>query len=414
MATSSCGFDSFLTIFDEKIVLFRVMSTLFLLTLMCSAQQFEQLPDAPAPQLLAQVDQPPVSDPPTSPADSASVTIPAGTRLQLVLTHPVNSNSTSHGDQVFAQTTAPIIVGDQVVIPGGTYVQGKVEKLTRRGSRAEMLMQSVSLVFPNGYIAHAGGPVNIESEEWTAWNNPEGRTKVAIVLAPIVGLGLGMGIGAAMDKPHTVTLGGGSMPVPPGFPPVPPLPLLTMTENTHKGLAIGGIVGGIAGGITALTLAARSHQFYIEASSPLTMSLPQAVTLTRVQVDDANRAAATAPPPAVPQRPVPPINQGNSAPNPPTGPASCSAGQEWCHGQCADTIAFINDSSNCGRCGNQCSISESCTGGSCSCAPGYSSCMGQCVNDASFISDSQNCGRCGNSCSIGESCPGGTCMKIGP
>lgn len=79
-----------------------------------------------------------------------------------------------------------------------------------------------------------------------------------------------------------------------------------------------------------------------------------------------------------------------------------------------DTIAFVNDSANCGRCGNQCSFSETCTGGFCSCRPGYTSCMGQCKSSADFISDNQNCGSCGNSCIGGESCFGGSCRKLAP
>jgi len=38
-----------------------------------------------------------------------------------------------------------------VIIPAGTFVQGKVERLTRNGSRAEMALQSVSVMFPDGY-----------------------------------------------------------------------------------------------------------------------------------------------------------------------------------------------------------------------------------------------------------------------
>lgn len=110
---------------------------------------------------------------------------------------------------------------------------------------------------------------------------------------------------------------------------------------------------------------------------------------------------------------LPPPTQ---TPPPPSGPqsspTSCSVGQEWCMGDCVDTIQYMNDSANCGRCGNRCSISETCTGGFCSCAPGYESCMGRCVNSSSFISDSSNCGRCGNICSIGESCLGGSCRKL--
>ena len=277
-----------------------------MLSAFCAAQQPNQLPDAPVPQLLAQAAKPQAPAVDTSPGNNAKITIPAGTRLQLVLTHPLDSHSTPRGEQVFAQTSAPVIVGDQVVIPGGTYVRGTVGKLTRNGTRAEMLMQSVALVFPDGYVAQAGGPANIESEQWTAWNNPQGRTKIGIFLAPIVGLGLGLGIGGATDKPHTVTVGGAFTPVPPGFPPVPPLPPLTMTENTHKGLAIGGIVGAAAGGGAALALMARNRQFYIEEGSPLSMSLPQAITLTRVEVDRANQKAAAQPVPIPVARTHPP------------------------------------------------------------------------------------------------------------
>ncbi len=280
-----------------------VGSAALLLSSFAAGQQSNLLPDAPVPQLVAQSDQP--QEPPSQmpPSDAATLTIPAGTRLQLVLTHPVNSNSSSRGDQIFAQTTAPVILGDQVVIPGGSYVQGRVEKLSRNGTRAEMLMQSVSLVLPDGYVAKAGGPANIESEEWTAANDPPARSKAAIVLAPLLGIGLGMGIGAATDKPHTTTLSAPSIPATPGFPllpPTPSLPPLTMTENSHKGLAIGGVVGSLAGVGVSFALIARSHQFYIEEGSPMSMTLPQAITLPRAQVNDAD---AKAPPLPVPVRP---------------------------------------------------------------------------------------------------------------
>jgi len=161
-----------------------LIPALFLLAGLAAAQQttqptaLDQLPDGPVPRLLAQAAAPEVPA-----GNRAKVAIPAGTRLELVLTHPVDSHSKTPGDEIFAQTSAPVIVADEVAIPAGTFVRGKVEKLTRHGTRAEMLMQSVSLVLPNGYIAHAGGPANIESEQWTAWNNPSGAAKAAIILA---------------------------------------------------------------------------------------------------------------------------------------------------------------------------------------------------------------------------------------
>lgn len=385
----------------------------------CVGQQtaaLDALPSAPSPQTAST---PPASGntPSSAPghapapaADNAHLTLPVGKTIPLVLTRPLNSNDVHSGDAVFAQVSTPVLVGNQVAIPAGTFVRGEVENLARNGTRGELLMRSASLVMGSAVVP-LGGPVKIESEKWTAYNNPKGGTKVGMILAPLLGTGLGAAIGAATDKPHTVILGGGSMPVFPG-PPLP-APQLTVTESSHKGLVIGSAVGGIVGMITSFALMAHSKQFYLEEGTPLDMTLASAVSLTGAQVADAQR---NTPPVQVIRRTGPWSGPGSNPPiaSPGTaagGPASCSAGQEWCQGQCADNSAFLNDDNNCGRCGNSCGIGESCFGGSCSCAAGYTSCMGSCVSDSSFISDNNNCGSCGHSCSFGESCTGGTCMK---
>lgn len=351
------------------------------------------------------------------PSGAGRIVIPVGTRIPLVLTHPLNSNSVKTGDAVFAQIATPVVVEDQVAIPAGTFVRGKVESLTRRGTRAEVIVRSASLVMGSSLV-DMGGPVNIESEEYTAYNNPQGRKKAVIVLAPLLGTGLGMAIGAATDRSHTTTLGSGfSFPSVGigGLPgPVQTVPPLTVTENSHTGLFVGSAVGGAVGLVTSLTLIGRNKQFYLEEGTPLEITLSNPVALTRAQVAEAEHNTA---PVQVIRRTRPWPGPGNGPPigfpgsTPATGPSSCSAGQEWCMGSCESTIDFMNDDNNCGRCGNSCRIGESCTGGSCGCAAGYSSCMGSCVSDSSFISDTSNCGSCGHSCSIGESCTGGTCMK---
>jgi hypothetical protein len=320
-----------------------------------------------------------------------TVTVPAGTRLPLVLMNPVDSRSTH---DVHAQTTAPVIVSYRVVIPAGTFVQGKIGKAIRRGSRAEITIRPASLVFANGYVKTLNDPVNVESDEETAWANPSTATKFGVIFAPLAGMGIGTAIGAAAHTTTSTNFGG-----------------QTIRTNSLKGVAIGGVVGLVAGGITSVALLARSHHFYVEEGSPLEAALPQDITLSQEQVSAAVQDAATQPPPMPVRMPrAPPTSQAGT---PASGPGSCSAGQEWCNGECVDSSAFINNDSNCGRCGNRCSFNESCTGTSCGCAPGYESCMGQCVSSASFISDSNNCGRCGNSCSAGESCFGGSCRKLG-
>jgi hypothetical protein len=159
----------------------------------------------------------PTAEPPdrTGPQESTNpgsqpttITIPAGTHLALALTHPVDSHSIHRGDEIFAQTTSPLIVSNKVAIPAGTFVQGKVDKMTRRGTRGELLMQSVSVVFTNGYVATIKGPLSMESDEGTAWSNPSSAEKAGIFAAPLAGLGIGAAIGAAQHTTQSSTLGG--------------------------------------------------------------------------------------------------------------------------------------------------------------------------------------------------------------
>lgn len=237
------------------------------------------------PVLLAQ--QPPAMAPqggsaqPASPGparEEAAFTVPAGTRLALVLTHPVDSRNTRRGDEIYAQITAPVAVGSQAVIPAGTFVQGQVQKLTRKGNRGEFLMQSLSLVFPNGYVAPVEGPMNIESDEGTAWQDPSNGTRAGAFIAPAAGLGLGALIGAAAHTTQHSTLGG-----------------MTLTSGTPTGLAIGSVVGLAAGGAVALVLLARNRHFYVDVGSPMEMILPRALILPASQLAKAGQAQSPAP-----------------------------------------------------------------------------------------------------------------------
>jgi len=277
MTASSGGF-GFPSVSFTNEKLQTLLVAMLLAAATCAAQQ-GQSPAAPA------------SDPGTqassnSAPQEAPITVPAGTHLALALTHPVDSHSIHRGDEIFAQTTSPVIVSSQVVIPAGTFVQGKVEKLTRRGSRGELLMQSISVVFPNGYVAVIKGPLNMESDEGTAWNNPSSAEKTGIIVAPLAGLGIGAAIGAAQHTTDSSTLGG-----------------TTLTSSSPKGLAIGSLVGLAAGGAVSLALLARSHHFYVQEGSPVEMSLPQAVTLAQVQMPAAEPVTAV-PVQSVPKGPA--------------------------------------------------------------------------------------------------------------
>ena len=139
------------------------------------------------------------------------------------------------------------------------------------GTRVALVLTH-SIVFADGFVANIGGPFTIESEEGTAWINPDTGTKAAMVAAPLVGLGLGTAIGAAAHTTRTINFGG-----------------TTMTTNTLKGVAIGSTLGLAAGSVVSLVLLARSHHFYMPIGSALEMVLPQAATLAQGQRADGGR-----------------------------------------------------------------------------------------------------------------------------
>lgn len=200
---------------------------------------------------------------PQAPAQNpAPITLPAGTPFALVLTHPIDSKTMHRGDTVFAETTAPVLAGDQAVIPPGAFVQGKVEKLARQGSRAELLMQSLSVALPDGSVINIKGPLEITSGEGTAWRNPSDGAKAGAVIAPFIGGALGTAIGIAAHTTETMPFGNS-----------------TITTSTPKGMAIGSITGLAAGTIVSFVLVARSHHFYVGEGSPLEMTLPRPVTV---------------------------------------------------------------------------------------------------------------------------------------
>ncbi len=89
-----------------------------------------------------------------APPDPNAVTIPAGTKLPLSLTQAISTKNAREGDAVYAQTTFPFVVNDRVVIPAGTYIQGKIAHVERAGhgkGRSEILIHFTSMIYPTGY-----------------------------------------------------------------------------------------------------------------------------------------------------------------------------------------------------------------------------------------------------------------------
>ncbi len=97
-------------------------------------------------------------------ADSNRLTIPAGSQIPISLTQAISTKNAREGDAVYAQTTFPFVIDDRVVVPSGTYIQGKISSVKRAGhghGRAEILMHFTTLIFPTGYTVML--PASVEN-----------------------------------------------------------------------------------------------------------------------------------------------------------------------------------------------------------------------------------------------------------
>ncbi len=80
--------------------------------------------------------------------------IPAGTKIPIQLRQGISTKNAQPGDAIYGQTNFPIVIDNQVAIPGGTYVQGVVDNVKRAGrikGKAELGFHITNLVFPSGY-----------------------------------------------------------------------------------------------------------------------------------------------------------------------------------------------------------------------------------------------------------------------
>jgi hypothetical protein len=199
--------------------------------------------------------QPPTTQPqsqmpqgyPTQPGQP-SFMLPPGTKLPLGLLRPLRVKP---GRDVYLQITFPVTIGNQMLVPPGTYIQGVVEKIVRKDRRHDALeftIRSASMIFLNGYTVPITGTVRV-------------ATANAASLSP------GLGNSRGRPVPALAAVGGVA---PPALPPLPPLPDIGKTARTAM-IAIG-VVGAVA--ITAGLVIAANRDPEIEVGTPLEIVLP--------------------------------------------------------------------------------------------------------------------------------------------
>jgi type IV secretion system protein VirB10 len=168
--------------------------------------------------------------------------LPAGTKVALALKQAISTKTAKEGDAVYAQTNFPVVIDEHILIPAGTYVQGKISHIQRGGrvkGRAELLIHFTSLIYPSGYTVMLPGAVeNVPGAEHATTKGSEGKiqqdsdtgkkletvAKTAGTGAAVGGLGtgtwkgagIGGGIGAGVGAAIGLLSRGGDVRLEPG------------------------------------------------------------------------------------------------------------------------------------------------------------------------------------------------------
>src|SRR5271169_425897 len=191
----------------------------------------------------------------TMAAQQPTLTIPAGTMIPLSLKQGISTKTAKDGDPVYAETSFPYVLNERVVVPAGTYVQGKIERTQRGGhvkGRAEVLIHFTSMIYPNGYTVMLGGSIeNTPGAEKTSMKDSEGTIRQDSDAGK-----------KAETAAGTATTGA----------------VIGAVTNGAKGAGIGAGIGGVAG--LAIGTLSRGADVRLEPGTSIEMEIQR-----EVQVD---------------------------------------------------------------------------------------------------------------------------------
>ncbi len=88
-------------------------------------------------------------------APKPELLIPAGTKVTVVLVHPIWAATVRLGDAVYGQAAFPVVVNNEMAIPPGAYLRGIIEIMSLPrvlSEHAEFRFQFGEIVFANNYV----------------------------------------------------------------------------------------------------------------------------------------------------------------------------------------------------------------------------------------------------------------------
>jgi len=201
-------------------------------------QQPEMTPVPPAAPAVAAAPAPVAQTPPPPPPPKP-VTIPDGTTLSIRMIDPIDSDRNQIGDRFHATLDTPISIGDQVILPQGADIEGRVAQLRSSGhftGQSEIALELTS-------VSVNGRRYNVQTDQYSRQGSSRGKNTAAKV-------GGGAAVGAILGG----IIGGG------------------------KGAAIGATVGAGAG--TGVQAATKGQQIHITPEQILTFRLESPLTVT--------------------------------------------------------------------------------------------------------------------------------------
>jgi type IV secretory pathway VirB10-like protein len=194
--------------------------------------------------------------------------IPAGTKVPVALKHAISTRATREGDAVYAETTFPVVENGRVLIPAGTYVQGRISHIKQAGrikGRAEVLMHFTTLIYPSGYTVLLPGAVdNAPGVDKTRVKDNEGTIRADSQK--------GEKIATAASTAATGTVIGAA-------------------SAGGKGALVGAGIGGAVG--TAIGMLSRGNDVKLEAGTTIEMVIQRDVPVNPDQVPRVTSTEAT-------------------------------------------------------------------------------------------------------------------------
>ncbi len=201
-------------------------------------------------------------------ADSSDLNvavIPSGSKVPLLLKQAISTKNAREGDAVYAETAFPFVQNDRILIPAGTYIQGKISRVEKPGrgkKRAELLIHFTSMIYPSGYTVMLPGSVeNTPGSDSNGVKDKEGT----IQADKDTGKRAGDTVKGAAEGGMVGTIGGAA-------------------AGGYNGARYGGLAG-LAGG-AALALLKHSPDVKLDVGTSIEMEIQRDVKVdaSRIQV----------------------------------------------------------------------------------------------------------------------------------